>query len=93
MAHEARVIGSLFLINQSILKKNITMNKKLLELELDTFIDWLIQNVEEPYEFDITKINNVTNGESLLSKYMLDRPNFMTEMKKLYPSLYADVVL
>lgn len=78
------------LINQL---KKITMNKELLELELDTFIDWLIQNVEEPYEFDLTKINNITNGESLLSKYMLDRPNFMTEMKKLYPSLYADVVL
>ena len=69
------------------------MDKKILQLELDTFIDWLIQDVEEPYKFDLTKINDITNGDCLLYRYMLDRPNFMTEMKKLYPSLYADVVL
>lgn len=69
------------------------MDNKLLELELDTFIDWLLKNVEEPFQFDLSKINNETNGECLLSKYMLDRPNFMTEMKKKYPSLYEDVIL
>lgn len=64
------------------------MDNKLLELELDTFIDWLVENVEEPYQFDLTEV-----GEGLLSKYMLDRPNFINKQKEIYPALYADIIL